>query len=156
MRKRWLVVLFCTMAWAQIDSAEQQIRAVRARSNQAMAARDLATLAATLADDFVQVRGNGVFTGSKAAWMDSMRTSFADANAIRFERTTDKVELSKLAELAAEHGHWLGRNSSGGKAFGGTYLAMWRKTDNRWKIRGELFVVLDCYDEPACAAYAAK
>ena len=161
MGKSWIVVLFGTLAWAQMDSAEELIRAVRVRSNQAMAAHDLQTLVGTLTEDFVQVRGNGMFTGSKALWMDTMRTSFADPKAIGFERTTDKVEVSKLesskvTRLAAEHGHWTGRKADGAKAFGGTYLAMWRKAGEGWKIRSELFVVLDCYDETACAAYVGK
>ena len=68
-------------------------------------------------------------------------------------RIPDKVEISGAAPLASEQGHWTGIRKDGTTAYGGAYLAMWRKTGDAWKLRSELFVVLTCDDNQACAAY---
>ena len=99
------------------------------------------------------IRGNGVSVPSRQAYIDLFTHDFADPKAIRYERIADQVEISGAAPLAAEHGHWIGTRADGSRAYGGTYLAMWRKTEAGWKIRSELFVVLACDDGPACAGY---
>lgn len=136
-----------------MPSAESEIRAARKASNEAIQRRDVKAYAALLEEDFVQVRGNGTFVPSKQASIDTFERAFADPEAIRFERITDKVEVSQAAPLAAEHGHWIGARPNGSRAFGGTYLAMWRRTPGGWKVRSEMFVVLECHEAAACAAY---
>ena len=148
-----LVVLAMSTAWGQKRPPEYEIRAVRAKSNQAMTARDLKAFADTLGEDFTATRGNGTAVKSKPEYVESFAERFKDPKAIRFERITDSVELSAAGPLAAEHGHWIGTLADGHKAFGGTYLAMWRRIASGWKIRSELYVVLSCDDKAACAAY---
>jgi len=126
---------------------------MRKASNNAIERREVKAFAAHLAEDFVQVRGNGSFVPSREATIERFTRDFADPQAIRFERITDKVEVSKAAPLAAEHGHWIGTRPNGKRAFGGTYLAMWRQTPAGWRIRSEMFVMLECHDAEACAAY---
>jgi ketosteroid isomerase-like protein len=149
---RWMIVVLAGLPLFAADPADE-IRAARRQSNDAIARKDLSAFASSLAEDFVMVRGSGVFVPTKAAYLETFRKDFADPQAVRFERLPDRVELSKAAPLAAEHGHWIGTRPNGAKAFGGTYLAMWRRTPAGWRIRSELFVVIDCYDEAACAAY---
>ena len=99
------------------------------------------------------VRGSGAFVPSRQAYIDQFEADFKDPKSVRYERIPDKIELSSVSPLAAEHGHWQGTLPNGNKAYSGTYLAMWRQIDGKWKIRSELFVVLHCEDDAACAAY---
>lgn len=145
-----IVLVFALLA-ATAD--EQQIRAIRQRSNQAFAAGDFKTFAESLAADFVIVRGNGTTPPSRQAYLEQAEASARLPGAIRYQRITDKIEVSNAAPLAAEHGHWVATLPNGKRAYGGTYLAMWRKQDNAWKIRSELFVLLTCEDAAACASY---
>jgi ketosteroid isomerase-like protein len=153
---RQIVFLFLAVtaiSSAQVNPAEKEIRATRERSNRALAARDVKALADTLASDFVQVRGSGAFTATREASIESLAKSFTDPKAVTYRRTTDKIEVSSAAPLAAEHGHWDALRPDGVSAYGGTYLAMWRLTESGWKLRSELFVWLDCHDPEACAEY---
>jgi hypothetical protein len=99
------------------------------------------------------IRGNGVLIPSRQAYIDTFTQDFANPNAIGFERISDRIEFSTAAPLAAEHGHWIGTRPNGSRAYGGTYMAMWRKTSAGWKLRSELFVVLTCDDTAACESY---
>jgi ketosteroid isomerase-like protein len=153
MRAILLILGLTALAAAQKPSPEYQIRAGREKSNQAFKAKDLKAAAESLADDFTITRGNGTAIAPKAAYLETLSGQFANPKSIWFERITDKVELSVAGPLAAEHGHWQGHFPDGRKAFGGTYLAMWRNAGAGWKIRSELFVVLTCDDAAACKDY---
>jgi ketosteroid isomerase-like protein len=153
---RLSVVFFavlCIAVHSQPNSAESEIRAARKASNEAIRRHDIKAFAASLDTDFSMIRGNGVAVPSRQAYLDQFAHDFSDPQAIRYERVADKVEISSAAPLAAEHGHWIGTRADGSPAYGGTYLAMWRKTEAGWKIHSELFVVLVCNDGPACAGY---
>jgi ketosteroid isomerase-like protein len=156
MRNRWLFLflMIVSPAFAQVDkNAAAEIRAARESSNHALAMHDIKALGEILAPDYVMIRGNGAFTPSRQAYLDRFADDFRNPNAVRYERVPDKIEISAAAPLAAEQGHWTSTGPNGRKAYGGTYLAMWRRTEGGWKIRSELFVVLTCEDEAACAAY---
>jgi len=144
----WVMVL-----QAQTNPGEGEVRAARQASNEALRRHDLKAFAATLDADFTMIRGNGNPVPSRQAYLAVFAADFANPQAIRYERIADRVEISTAAPLAAEHGHWIGTYPDGRRAYGGTYLAMWRKTDGGWKLRSELFVVLSCEDAQACAAY---
>jgi ketosteroid isomerase-like protein len=149
------VVAVLTLAtYAQFHTDENEIRKIRKESNRAIVHGDIAAFTESLTDDFVMVRGSGAFA-SREQYVAAFSDDFKHSDAVRYERITDRVELSKAAPLAAEHGHWIGRNASGRAVYGGTYLAMWRRTDTGWKIRSELFVVLTCADPAACSVYRA-
>ena len=155
------VVLACLLVGtglaglAQTNNDETEIRRVRGESNAAIAKSDLAAFANSLTDDFVMVRGNGVFA-SRADYEKAFEEDFRKPGSVRYERIIDSIDLSKAGPLAAEHGHWVGRMPDGHSAYSGTYLAMWRHTDNGWKIRSELFVRLTCEDAAVCSAYQSK
>jgi ketosteroid isomerase-like protein len=133
---------------------EAAIRAARAQSNRAIAERKIDDFARTLGADFVMVRGSGALVATKQAYLDLFRADFADPKSISYRRMPDKIEVSSAAPLAAEHGHWVGLNVDRSEAYRGTYLAMWRRTDQGWEIRSELFVVLSCGVGEACKSYA--
>lgn len=141
---------------AASQNADQEIRAARRASNQAIVRGDVQAFGVSLAEDYRGIRGNGTEIVSAAAYRESMTRTFADRQAVRFERVTDRVSLAQSGDLAAEHGTWLGHDPSRQKAFGGTYLAMWRRTPNGWKIRSELFIFLNCHQPERCRAYLGR
>jgi ketosteroid isomerase-like protein len=145
--------VFCSALNAQTNDGESEIRAARKASNDAIQKHDIKAFAASLDSDFSMIRGNGTAVPSRQAYIDLLAGEFADPKAVRYERIADQVEISGAAPLAAEHGHWIGTRPDGSRAYGGTYLAMWRRTPAGWKLRSELFVVLTCDDGPACAGY---
>jgi ketosteroid isomerase-like protein len=151
----WTPFLACiALAAAQAPTdAVSQIRAAREQSNRALAMHDIKAFGESLAADFIIVRGNGVFMPSRQAWVDAVETDFKNPNAVRYERIPDKIEISSVSPIAAEHGHWTATLPNGKTAYTGTYLAMWRRGETAWQIRSELFVLLGCEDEAACAGY---
>ncbi len=146
-----LTLTFLPAMGAETDATEIAIRQTRMRSNIAIRRRDVKMFAASLADDFLIVRGNST-SASRKDYLDAQTRNFSDPNGTLYDRATDKIEVSRAAPLAAEHGHWSAIQNDK-RVYGGTYLAMWRLTESGWKIRSELFVLLTCEDAPACAAY---
>jgi len=138
---------------AQTPGADGEIRAARRASNEALKNHDLKAFAASLDPELIVVAGRGTFVPSRQAYLDLFAKDFTDPKALRYERLVDSIEVNEDAPLAAEHGHWAGINPNGRRAIGGTYLAMWRRSDAGWKIRSELFVLLTCYDPAACERY---
>ncbi len=142
-----------TLAAQNTPDAASQIRHTRERSNQALASHDLQAFGSSLAPDFVMVRGNGVLVSSRQAYLEVVGADFRNPNAVRYQRIADQVDISSMAPVAAEHGHWIATLPNGRRAYTGTYLAMWRQMGTEWKIRSELFVVLQCEDTATCAGY---
>ena len=100
--------------------------------------------------------GNGSFL-SREAYIAAFAKDFEDPHSVRFERIVDSVELFELRF------HWpqntdigWGVLLAGPVIFSGTYLAMWRRSENGWKLRSELFVSLACSDADACQSYRKK
>ncbi len=141
--------------FAQHSPDENLIREMRSASNVAIAAGDSKTFAMSLDQDFVVVTGNGMLL-SREAYVAAFAKDFEDPHSVRFERITDSIEVSRSVPLAAEHGHWIGRLAGGPAIFTGTYLAMWRKVADGWKLRSELFVSLECKDAAACESYRRR
>ncbi|WP_263375370.1 nuclear transport factor 2 family protein [Granulicella aggregans] len=143
-RVRRAAVLFKSSSLAgdsQRSSEETEIRAIRAESNRAIAAQDVAGVSASLADDFVVVIGDGTFL-SRKEYVAAFAQGFEQPSPLSYERIVDAIQLSSALPLAAEHGHWTGRLQDGRTLFSGTYSAMWRRTAAGWKLRSELFVLL--------------
>jgi ketosteroid isomerase-like protein len=140
---------------AQAAHDEESIRSLRAASNKAIAASDIAGFAASLEPGFVVVTGNGSLL-TREAYVSAFAKDFEDPHSVRFERIVDSIEISTSVPLAAEHGHWVGRLAGGQVMFRGTYLAMWRRSESGWKLRSELFVSLTCSDTDACASYRKR
>jgi ketosteroid isomerase-like protein len=122
-------------------AAEREIRALRAASNRGIAERDVAAVAATLAEDFVVVIGDGTLL-TRAGYLEAFAHTFAQPVPLRYERMAEAVELSASLPLAAERGRWVGILPDGTVLFTGTYMAMWRRTGEGWRLRSEMFVTL--------------
>ena len=132
--------------------AEDAIRAVRAASNQAIAARDVEALQATWLPDLHVTASSGKVVQSGREMAASFSQAFADADFITYVREPDLVQLSVGKGYAAERGRWTGRWKEGDKEMliRGTYLAQWHKIAAGWRIRSELFVALSCDGSRKC------
>lgn len=150
---RWLLFLtLFTACPAHGQTAENQIRAVRAASNRAILARDLPALVKTMLPEMQVTAGSGRHIAGRDSVGALLAKTFADRAFMDYVRTADSVQVSTLNPLAAEHGHWVGRwqRPDGVQVVAGTYLAMWRLTANGWQLRSELFVSLSCTGSNEC------
>ncbi|GAB3697132.1 hypothetical protein GCM10027592_20960 [Spirosoma flavus] len=156
----WLLIAMPCLALAQVDKSPKvtestdvaSIRALRLQSNQAIEARKLQTFGETMLPDIQVTRGSGSHVSSRDSVLASVAPQFKDPNFMGYIRTTERIDISTSAPLAAEHGHWTGRfrRPDGIQIITGTYLSMWRKTDAGWKIQSELFISLNCTGSEAC------
>ncbi|MDB4886672.1 MAG: hypothetical protein JWN79_2110 [Gemmatimonadetes bacterium] len=134
-------------------AAAAEIRALRARSNAAIAAHDARGVAAMMVDDIVITGGNGgpLMQGRERSEASFAR-QFADTTFLGYVRTPLRVEIGSAAPVAAESGEWAGRwrAADGTRELHGTYLAMWRRDDGAWRLRSELYVTLACSGSATC------
>ena len=157
-----LIVLLLTLGYrlpplrtenVPVKSAEATvIQALRAESNRAIQRRDLIAFGQTMLPGIEVTRGSGSHVSGRDSVLASVSVQFKDAAFLGYVRHTDRIDVSTMNPLAAEHGHWTGRfqRPDGIQTITGTYLAMWRKTDAGWKIRSELLVSLTCTGSVAC------
>ena len=121
--------------------ATEVLRALRAASNAAIAARDAERVASFLAPDArVAVAGGPVLHGveaNRAAFAEQM----ADPAFRGYERTPERFVLEDLGQRATERGTWVGRwqTRAGPLAQRGTYDAVWVLTPLGWRIAEEAF-----------------
>jgi uncharacterized protein (TIGR02246 family) len=122
------------------------IRAVRARSNRAIAEHDMAGFTPAFAEDAVFVWSNGSTAVGKAGLTQFFARDFADPAFDRYVRTPERVAVAANGVRAVEHGTWtaLKHDASGQTRYGGDYSAHWVRKDGSWKIQGELYVKLRC------------
>ena len=125
----------------------EAIRALRARSNAAIRAHDMATFLPVFADDAVFVWSNGTSSVGKAGLQAFFAPDFADPAFITYIRTPARISVSENGLRAAEHGTWTALKRD--TRYGGDYVAHWFKAAGGWQIRGELYVKLYCQG-PLC------
>ena len=117
------------------------IRALRAQSNQAIAAHDADRTVSFMAPDIVVgVAGGPTLTGrdaSRAAFVEQ----FADRAFVTYVRTIEQVTLVDPMR-ATERGRWVGRwrLNAGIHEQGGSYVAEWRFNEMGWLIHSETFL----------------
>lgn len=123
-----------------------QIRALRAASNRAIAAHDMAAFTPVFADDAVFVWSNGATSVGKTGLIQRFAPDFADPAFDRYVRSPSRVAVAANGVRAVEHGTWtaLKHDASGVTRYGGDYSAHWVRRDGAWKIQGELYVKLRC------------
>ncbi len=126
--------------------AERAIRDQRAAFNRAIAAADLAAIAAVLADNVQMITGSdSVHVAGKQAHLDRWAESFKDPNRLVYVRTPDRVTMSPLLPIALETGHWRGvPTASPNDWIGGDYTAKWRRIDGVWRVEVETYVTMRC------------
>ena len=124
-----------------VTMGSDQIRALRAQSNQAIAAHDADRTVSFMAPDIVV----GVAGGPTLTGRDASRTAFveqfADRAFVTYVRTPEQVTLVDPMR-ATERGRWVGRwrLNAGMHEQGGSYVAEWRCSEMGWLLHAETFV----------------
>lgn len=119
-----------------------RIRAIRAASNAAIRAHDMAALLPAFAEDAVFAWSNGSSSSGRAAMQAFFARDFADPAFGAYIRTPAHVIVSQNGLRAAEHGTWTALKT--GTRYGGDYSAQWYKGPQGWQIRGEVYIKLFC------------
>ncbi len=140
------VLLNATFVNAQGGSDAEQIRGARAGYNDAIARHDVPSIVSFLDDEYQITTSLGQLVQNRDDEGASWHELFASRQNLLYVRSTESVEISDDYPLAAETGTWVGSWSTvdGPVRTGGRYAAMWRKVDDVWKVRSELFVALYC------------
>lgn len=138
---------------AEFSSGATEIRALRTKSNEAIAARQVAGVTDIMLPDMVVIGGNGGVRMGRDSSRAAFSREFADPKFLGYVRTPTQIDVSSARPLAAEAGEWVGRwrEADGVREFRGRYLAMWRHTDDGWRLRSELFVSLSCTGSATCS-----
>jgi uncharacterized protein (TIGR02246 family) len=128
-----------TFAQKNTDEEVMLIKSLRAASNDALAKHDVEGMSKYWLDDLVLVRGNSSHLVGKDTIVAAWRKLFKDNPTVNYVRVPTQITISSTDTLAWETGTWKAFNSY---SSGGSYSAMWKKTNNNWKILAELFVSL--------------
>ena len=132
--------------WPGAPTAEHQIRARRAEFNRAIARGDLNAIAAVLADNAQIVTGADslVFSG-RAGELKLWSEDLAAPSRGIYVRTPDRIELSPVAPMAMETGHYKGVDTKSAKDWSsGIYSAKWRRFGGKWLIESETYMTTAC------------
>lgn len=147
------LILALTPGGAAGRTAAADIRALRAQSNAAIAAHDLAGMRAPLAPGYHVLPGSSGVPADLASFDARIAATFADPDFVTYLRTPGRVTVARSGRRAAEIGRWVGswRKPDGEMRVSGTYLATWVPTPAGWRLLNEVFVTLDCSGSAACA-----
>jgi ketosteroid isomerase-like protein len=131
----------------------RQIKAVRAESNAAIAAHDLAAMRRSFADGYTILPGSLGKPLDSAQFAARIGPTFHDPTFVTYVRTPRRVEIATTRKRAAESGRWVGtwNKPDGVMRLSGTYLATWVPTPAGWRLLNESFVSLRCTGSRACA-----
>lgn len=124
---------------------ENAIRRIRDELNQAITDRSTAPFAKYWLDDVQITAGSGEVMGnSRARHVKRFVSTFADPAFVGGTRTPTSIEVNAERGLAAERGTWVWRYriDDAPQDSRGTYLVMWRKAKDGWRIQAELYVML--------------
>lgn len=131
---------------------EQEIRATRTLSNQAIAAHDSIRIADYWAEDFVVITSRNLEIHGREENRKSFAQEFKTRKKVRYVRTPETIRVFESWNMAAETGNWTGEwlESDGQVKISGTYYAKWHKIEGHWKIRAEVFTPLVCSGSNFC------
>ena len=128
-----------TFEQSNADKEVILIRSLRAASNEALVKHDVDGMSKYWLDDLILIRGNSSYLVGKDAIVAAWKKLFKDNPKISYVRVPAQITISNNDTLAWETGTWKAYSSYSN---GGSYSAMWKKTNNNWKILAELFVSL--------------
>ena len=137
---------------AQPAGDEQQIRARRSASNEAIARHDAPGIGAVLAPNVIVVTSNSIHRDGRDANIQSFADQFKTRPDVIYRRTPDDVRVFAPWQMAAERGRWTGSwtEADGKIQLTGSYYAKWRKVDGSWLIESETYVPETCTGGAYC------
>jgi hypothetical protein len=148
-----MIGILIALAMAAATGDVASIRALRARSNAAIAAHDGAALRPLQAPGYASIPGSlgKPLSGDEAA--ARLGRAFADPTFVTYVRTPGRIAVSSSRKRAAETGRWLGtwRKSDGLMRLSGIYQAVWVPVEGRWRLQNESFVTLRCIGSRSCS-----
>ena len=146
------IATVCTGSRIGAQTDEQAIRDLRARSNAAIAAHDLAGIARPWLNDVHVVSSTSAQTAGSQANQQRMARQFETRPDTIYVRTPATIDIYAPWNVASERGTWVGRwtEPDGKLEIGGTYLAQWRRVEGRWMIQAELYVPTHCRGANYC------
>lgn len=138
-----------------MPDAANAIRLERARSNAAIAARDLSGTIAIMLPDY---RGTWALTTahrSRDSVAAALGRQYSDSTNFGCVRTPISIEVSGTGPAAAEHGNFVCRRQqvSGIRALAGSYYASWQRVAEGWRLNSEVFVALRCTGSAECPRF---
>lgn len=139
-------------AGGQPAGDDQLIREARSRSNQAIAAHDLAGITRPWMPDVHVVSSTSAQTAGRAANQQRMAQQFTSHPDTVYVRRPTTIDVYAPWSVASERGEWTGKwtEPDGALEIGGNYQAQWRKVDGQWMIQAELFVPTRCTGSAYC------
>ena len=137
---------------AHQSAEERLIHDARKRSNDAIAAHDLAGIAGAWMPDVHVVSSTSAQTAGNQANQQRMARQFEMRPDTVYVRSPRTIDVFTSWSVASERGEWIGRwtEPDGKLEIGGTYQAQWRKVNGRWLIQAELYVPTHCRGSKYC------
>jgi ketosteroid isomerase-like protein len=148
-----LLSMMAGAAHAQSDgAAARTIRALRERSNAAIAAHDTAGIGAILAPNVIIMTSASAIQQGREASLRGFAEQFRTRDSVSYRRTPDRVDVFDDWGMASESGRWVGgwRDADGAVSLGGSYFAKWRWRDGRWLVESETYVPDRCVGGSYC------
>jgi ketosteroid isomerase-like protein len=145
-------VIFALLLAASSVADVDAIRALRARSNAALAAHRAEDLRPLLAEDYTALPGSSGRPFTADASLERLASAFADPTFIAYVRTPRRIVVASSGKRAAESGTWVGRwnEMDGVMRLSGVYQATWVPRDGGWRLLNESFVTLRCTGSRGC------
>jgi ketosteroid isomerase-like protein len=131
------------------------ILAARDTLNRGLRDRDVRPFAHFWLENVVITGGNGASRIGRDSSVRAFTRSFSDSSFVSGVRTPERVDVGIASDgrgQAAEAGRWVwrARGAQGVSEAEGRYLVFWRRTDEGWRIRSELYVTTACVAGPGC------
>lgn len=128
------------------------IREMRAKSNEAIARRDVAGTLAIMSPNYIGTPALSVVHRSRDSVAASFVRQYADTTRLGYVRSPITIQVSETGPAAAEYGHWVGRRrmADGVQELAGSYYATWQRTPEGWRLNSEAFVALSCKGSASC------
>lgn len=136
--------------------AAREVRAARARFNEAIATRDLETIRALHAPEYHLITGRSAQFHGTEAHVALWEQSFVQDPPDLYVRTTREVRVNEGWGLAEELGDWRGvyTTAEGSRAeASGVYAAKWQRSTHAaggagqggtWLLQSEVFTTMAC------------
>lgn len=145
-----MLVLLLAASVAGGDAGE--IRQLRARSNEAIAAHRAGEVRRLFTDDYTALPGSSGRPLTAEQTEQRLAAAFADPTFVTYVRTPRWVVVAASGRRAAETGTWTGlwRKSDGKMRLSGVYQATWVPRARSWRLLNESFVTLGCTGSSSC------
>ena len=128
------------------------IRAIRERSNDAIARHDTAGIGAVLAPEVVVLTSTSVMVIGRDANVKLFADQFAARPDVVYRRAPVEIRIEPVWRMASERGNWVGRwtGADGPVTISGSYFAKWRRVEGDWLIESETYVPERCEGGAYC------